>query len=417
MTSEEISRVDPQTAFVWIWLPGATEPVPAGRLDQVGVSLVFRYGRRYLERPDAISIYQPELPLEAGELVPRGDVIHGCIADAGPDSWGQRVILNELGFRGEERPDLSPLTYFLASDSDRIGALDFQPSAAEYVPRDARTATLEDLSSAARLVEEGEPLPPALSEALLRGTSIGGARPKATLVDGGRRLIAKFGSTTDLYPVVAAEFIAMRLAHLCGLDVARVEITEVQKRKVLLVERFDRPPDGARRAMVSALTMLGLGQNGGRYGSYALLAALIRERFTEADATLEELFGRIVFNILCSNTDDHPRNHSAFWDGSALTLTPAYDISPGLRKVGEVQQVMAIGQDGWRYSQVAGCVARCAAYHLSTAQAQAIVDRQVETIRTNWDDVCDEAGLTQGERDSMFESQFLNPFAFEDSRS
>jgi serine/threonine-protein kinase HipA len=169
--------------------------------------------------------------------------------------------------------------------------------------------------------------------------------------------------------------------------------------------------------MVSALTILGLGQNGGRYGSYAKLAAIIRDRFTEVDTTLEELFGRIVFNILSSNTDDHPRNHAAFWDGGALTLTPAYDISPGLRKVGEVEQVMAIGRDGWRYSQLAGCVDRCADYHLTPARAQAIVDSQVETIRARWDEVCDEAGLTKGERTSMFESQFLNPFAFEDSRS
>jgi serine/threonine-protein kinase HipA len=160
-----------------------------------------------------------------------------------------------------------------------------------------------------------------------------------------------------------------------------------------------------------------LGQNGGRYGSYARLAAIIRGRFTDADTTLEELFGRIIFNILCSNTDDHPRNHAAFWDGRALTLTPAYDISPGLRKVGEVEQVMAIGQDGWRFSQLAGCVSRCADYHLTPSRAQAVIDKQVDAIRENWDGVCDEARLTQGERDSMFEGQFLNPFAFEDSRT
>lgn len=407
----------PETAYVWIWLPGDAEPVPAGRLDQAGASLVFRYGARYLERPDAISIYRPELPLEAGELVPRGDVIHGCIADAGPDSWGRRVILNEMGFGRRDEPDLGALTYFLSSDSDRIGALDFQHSPAEYVARSAREASLGDLVDAARLVEAGSPLPPALAEALLRGTSIGGARPKAALEDGSRRLIAKFDSSTDLYPVSQAEFVGMRLAHLCGLDVAHVELTEANKRKVLLVERFDRPPGGGRRAMVSAQTMLGLGQNGVRYGSYASLAQVIRDRFATADATLEELFGRIVFNILCSNTDDHPRNHAAFWDGHVLTLTPAYDISPGLRNVGEVAQAMAIGEDGWRWSQLAGCVARSATYHLTPARAQEIVDQQVQTIRGNWELVCDEAELTDGQRNAMFESQFLNPYAFQDSRS
>lgn len=416
MTSRSSTGGAPETAYVWIWLPGAAEPVAAGRLDQVGGSLAFRYGERYLAREDAISIYEPELPLQPGELMPANDTIHGCIADAGPDSWGQRVILNELGFRGDA-VDVGPLTYFLASDSDRIGALDFQASPRDYVPREARSCSLEDLSRAAALVEEGQPLPRALADALLRGTSIGGARPKALLNGGEEGWIAKFSSNTDVFPVVQAEFLAMRLAGSAGLDVANVHIAEALGRKVLLVERFDRLPEGRRRAMVSALTILGLGQNGGRYGSYAELARVVRGRFADPDATLRELFGRIVFNILTSNTDDHPRNHSAFWDGSRLTLTPAYDISPGLRATGEVEQVMAIGSDGWRYSQLAGCVARCADYHLTTAEARQLIEGQVDAIERNWDSVCDEAGLTKGERDSMMGAQFLNPFAFEESRS
>ncbi|MGE5282191.1 MAG: type II toxin-antitoxin system HipA family toxin [Chloroflexota bacterium] len=414
MSSRQDRAGRPETAYVWIWLPAAAEPIPAGRLDQVGESLVFRYGRLYLERPDAIAIYEPELPLVPGEQVPAADTIHGCIADAGPDSWGQRVILHELGGEGA---DPGPLTYLLASGSDRIGALDFQPSAAEYVPREAGAASLEDLLAAAEHVEEGTPLPPALSAALLRGTSIGGARPKALLDEGERRWIAKFSSTTDAYPVVQAEFVAMRLARLAGLNAARVEIAEALGKKVLLVERFDRPPAGGRRAMVSALTILGLGQAGGRYGSYAELAQVVRARFTDPDATLRELFGRIAFNILTSNTDDHPRNQAAFWDGNELMLTPAYDITPCPRSGGEAEQVMAIGEDGWRYSQLAGCVARSAAYHLGEAAARELVDRQVDAIRDNWHDVCDEAGLTRTERDSLWERQFLNPFAFLDSHS
>jgi serine/threonine-protein kinase HipA len=416
LISSSAAGREPETAYVWIWLPGASRPVPAGRLDRRGSSLVFNYGNQYLERLDAISIYEPELPLESRELVPRGDTIHGCIADAGPDSWGQRVVLNELGV-AEESSDIGPLTYLLSSDSDRIGALDFQGSPENYSPREARSASLEDLTSAAALVEEGTPLPPALADALLRGTSIGGARPKALLDGEDHRWIAKFSSNTDVYPVVQAEFLAMRFARLAGLEVANVEITEALGKKVLLVERFDRLADGSRRAMVSALTILELGQNGGRYGSYARLAGIIRNRFTRADATLKELFARITFNILTSNTDDHPRNHAAFWDGEELTLTPAYDISPGPRTVGEVEQVMAIGQDGWRYSQLAGCVERCGGYHLTRAEATELIDRQAGAIKENWSAVCDEAGLTQGERDSMFARQFLNPFAFEKSRS
>ncbi|MGH2832681.1 MAG: HipA N-terminal domain-containing protein, partial [Solirubrobacteraceae bacterium] len=89
----------PSAAIVWIWLPDATEPVPAGRVDQVGESLLFRYGERYLERDTAISLYEPELPLRRDEHVPQGR-IHGCLLDAGPDSWGQRVILHRRFGRG-----------------------------------------------------------------------------------------------------------------------------------------------------------------------------------------------------------------------------------------------------------------------------------------------------------------------------
>jgi len=110
---------------------------------------------------------------------------------------------------------------------------------------------------------------------------------------------------------------------------------------VLLVERFDRTPEGARRALVSALTILQLGETGFRYATYYDLADAIRARFTEPDATLRELFSRITFNILTGNNDDHPRNHAAFWDGRSLTLTPAYDIAPQPRAGQETAQLMA----------------------------------------------------------------------------
>ncbi|HZI90589.1 MAG TPA: HipA domain-containing protein [Thermoleophilaceae bacterium] len=417
MTSNGV-RDQPETAFVWIWLSHATEPVVAGRVDQVGESLVFHYGRRYLERKDRISIYEPELPLVAGEQVPRVGKIHGCIADAGPDSWGQRVVLfRRLGHGDHDTTDLRQLTYLMAAGSDRIGALDFQKSATEYVSRKADAVPLEELVNAAQHVEDGVPLPPALSEALLRGTSIGGARPKALLDDGDRRLIAKFSSTGDTYPMVQGEFVAMRLAQLAGIRVANVEMTEALGKKIMLVERFDRLPGGQRRVMVSALTVLGLGEAGGRYASYADLAHIVRTRFTDPDPTLRDLFARITFNILTSNTDDHARNQAAFWDGELLTLTPAYDICPYPRAGGEAEQVMAIGEDGWRYSQVAGCVDRAAIYHLTRADAQEIVDHQIDVIKTHWDDVCDEAGLTQVERDTFRDRQFLNPFSLLDSHS
>ncbi|HEX5929707.1 MAG TPA: HipA domain-containing protein [Solirubrobacterales bacterium] len=409
MTSE------PERAFVWIWLPGASEPVVAGRLDPEGEVLTFTYGRSYLARADRVPLYLPELPLERGALPPLAGELAGCIADGAPDAWGKRVILNRLTGRRADADvtDLTPLTYLLESGSDRTGALDFQRSAVDYAPRSLDAATLAELAESAELVERGLPLPPALDEALLHGSSIGGARPKARLRDGKRELIAKFSSTTDTYPVVKGEFLAMTLAQRAGIETAPVELTKAMKKEVLLVDRFDRPGDGSRRAMVSALTILGLDEIGGRYASYADLADMVRARFDDSTATLRELFARITFNVLCGNTDDHARNHAAFWDGTALALTPAYDICPGPRSGGEATQAMAIGRDGFRFSQVAGCVDRSSIYLLSKAEAREVVDHQIDVIETQWAEACDLAELTAVQRNGFWRRQFLNPFATE----
>ena len=128
--------------------------------------------------------------------------------------------------------------------------------------------------------------------------------------DGDTKMIAKFSSSTDTYNVVKAEYVAMRLAARAGLDVARVHLEHVAGKDVLLVERFDRvktKDEWARKAMVSALTLLGLDEMMARYASYEDLAEIIRHRFSSPKATLHELYGRLVFNVLCGNTDDHAR--------------------------------------------------------------------------------------------------------------
>jgi serine/threonine-protein kinase HipA len=411
---------EPQTAFVWTWLPGADDPVVAGRVDADGPINVFTYARSYRERPEAVDLYRPELPLAPGTLGPEGGLtLAGCLRDSLPDSWGQRVILaRHLGHldAASDRSDLSLLTYMLESGSDRIGGLDFQQSPAEYVPRGESSATLEQLMGAAAELEAGRSLPLPLADALTRGTSIGGARPKALLADGDRGLIAKFSSTTDVRPVVKAEGVAMELARRVGLDSASVESVSVAGKDVLLVRRFDRPGNGRRRHLVSAMTILSLDEfTGARYGSYALLADQIRQSFTEPEATLRELFGRIVFNILVGNTDDHPRNHAAFVNADAtLTLTPAYDICPQPRSVPQASQAMAIGRAGERSSQLSTCVAACEVYLLDRLEARALIEAQVDVIRTQWDEAADAARLTELDRQLLYGREILNEFAFRD---
>lgn len=406
MTSEK-------SAYVWVWLPGSNEPVVAGRVvaESAG-DAVFVYGQSYLERPSAVSL-GPELPLVEGPRLPTtGGRIAGCLADAGPDGWGQQTIEYELN---AGRGSLHAIDYLLLAGSDRIGALDFQASAEDYQPRDSHQGSLEDLLRVAQAVENGDELPRDLERALLNGSSIGGARPKALLHDPQRPRIAKFPSKADTRPAVNVEYAAMQLAAECGLSVANTELVTVRKQDVLLVDRFDRGPNQTRRLQVSAMTILGahgVGSSAGRYATYHDLADEIRLQFSDTKATLRELFSRISINILLGNTDDHPRNHAAFWDGSQLALTPAYDIDPQPRASGAAAQAMAYAP-GLGRSQVASLAEASNRYLLKADEAREIIETQIDVIESRWHPIADKSRIPKLEADRMLGAEILNPYALQ----
>lgn len=415
-----ISEDEYKEAYVWIWLPNETEPVVAGVLTQIRKQILFNYGKSYLERKNAISIYEPELPLQAGEIpLSDGLSMPSCIRDASPDAWGRRVLINrKLGLKGDDasKIELSELAYLLESGSDRFGALDFQLSATQYTPRVSDQASLDELMQSAERVEKGVPLSPDLDKALQHGSSLGGARPKALISTDDKKFIAKFSASADLYSVVKAEFIAMRLAKLAGLNVAAVKLERALGKDALLVERFDREKARQgwfRKPIVSALTLFSLDEMMAMYASYQDLADIIRHRFINSTEALRELYGRLVFNILCGNTDDHARNHAAFWDGKNLALTPAYDVCPQPRTGNEASQAMLI-HDRNRMSQLSVCLAAAPNFLLDVKTAKRIIKHQVQTIRSHWTSVCDEAELTEADRQLFWHRQFLNPFAFYD---
>jgi serine/threonine-protein kinase HipA len=406
-------------AYVWMYLPGATEPVVAGLIQRERRRYVFNYGRSFLDRTDAVPIFMPELPLRRGVIAPApGLTMAGCLRDAAPDAWGRRVIVNELfGAKGAaaDIDAVDELTYLLQSGSDRVGALDFQTSATVYAPRLGGVASIEDLLGLSERIEAGAPITPALERVALHGSSLGGARPKAAIDAADGKFIAKFSSSADVVNVVKWEFVAMRLAQRLGLDVAEVRLVRAARKDVLLVRRFDRvrgDAGWARKAMVSGLTLLGLDEMMARYASYEDLATIIRARFVEPKATLRELFGRLVFNILCGNTDDHARNHAAFWDGEALYLTPAYDICPQDRSGGEASQAMKIVGDA-ASSRLAICLEAAPQFLLSRVQAREIMTEQVECVRRHFRAAADDAGLSEIERRRLWRRVFLNPYALE----
>ena len=167
--------------------------------------------------------------------------------------------------------------------------------------------------------------------------------------------------------------------------------------------------------MVSALTVLGLAEHESRYGSYVALAEAMRSGpWTRPADTTQELFRRMVFNVLVGNNDDHLRNHAAFWDGHELTLTPAYDIAPSPRSTSVSNQAIGIARDGRRSSQLWLCRDVAGAFLMSRSDADAVIDAMVDTIRAQWADVCDQVGVSAAERAGMWGREFLNRYVFYD---
>ena len=400
--------------FVWTWLPGESAPVVAGAVDRVGADrLDFTYARSYLDNESAISLYVPELPLLRGAQEPLGGLtVAACLKDATPDSWGERVIGNRLGSGDQE---LSIETYMLESGSNRLGAIDFQESPEEYRPR-VDTASLDELYDAAEKVIAGEPLNPAIGDALMNGTAIGGAHPKVLISDeSGVEYIAKLSISTDVHPWIPAEAVAIELARRCGIDVPSARVIESMGRKVLLIERFDRLSGGRRRHVVSGLTMLGFDALlGARYGSYPEMLDVLRELGRAPQDIGRRLFERVVFNVAIGNNDDHARNHAAFWDGQSLELTPAFDLTPQVRSTDTSAQAMAIGRDGSRASQFSVCVAAAADYGLSRPEAREIVDRIVSTIEDHWRDAADSTGMSEADRNLLWKRSILNRSVYYD---
>ena len=164
--------------------------------------------------------------------------------------------------------------------------------------------------------------------------------------------------------------------------------------------------------MVSLLTLLGLDEMMARYASYETFAEIIRHRFTNPRQTLREVFSRLVFNILCGNTDDHARNHAAFWDGKDLTLTPAYDICPQNRTGNEASQAMLICGNN-NLSWLKSCLETAHNFLLSEEEARKIFEELITAIEQHWDTVCEEAELTDADKKLLWGRQFLNTFSIE----
>ena len=406
------SDLRPDNVYVWTWLPGETGPVVVGEVQQRGGRFVFSYADSYLRRSDAVSLYEPEVCLQhSGIERLEGLALPGALRDGSPDFWGRHVIETT---RGVDYSAISELGYLLASGSNRFGALDFQASKTEYIPR-RTVAPLDELTHAASLLQQKQPLSDSLGAALVHGTTIGGARPKVLFDRGDEHWIAKLPSPSDAsFSVIGAEAVAMRLARAAGLDVADTEIAVSNGQEVLLVRRFDRGPGGVRHHTVSGLTIAGEDEMYARYVTYPMLLDMLRQRGADPASVGQELFRRIAYSIAISNSDDHARNHTAFWDGRRLTLTPAYDLTPGPRSGETATQAMAYNREGTKISNFAVLLTSAPIYDLSQRQGRHIIEKVIAAINDGWEDAADAARLSVDDCSLLWGHQFLNPAALYD---
>lgn len=401
------------STYVYIYLEEG--PVPAGLLETIGVGREatsrFAYGRRYLERKDRLAIDPVQLPLpEANEdreyLAPEGFVLFNGIRDAAPDGWGRHVMDRAAGARA-----LSEFDYLIATGDTRVGALAFGPDLSgpkRIVPWEednlhGENLNLADMLEAVRELDTAEGLAPEHRRFLVRGSSLGGARPKAATDYNGKQWVAKFGRADDLFPVCRAEYVTMTLARQVGITVPPVRLEKILGQDIYLIERFDRVPKGQncrRLPFISGLTIIGAHESESPRQSYRRLAEQLRLFGSDPVKDAKELWRRMVFNILCNNNDDHLRNHGFLWDGKGWRLSPAYDIVPAPQVSLERDLAIVVGLNG-RQATLRNALSDVASFGLSRKEAEQMARAMQQTVKNSWVDLFRNNGFTLAEIDRL----------------
>lgn len=401
--------------FVYIALPGETTFVTAGKYvlsnDRRGLPVGrFVYGQSYLRRDDAVPVDPVDLKLEPGTRETRLlNGAFGAIRDASPDYWGRRVIEKYA-----RMSQLGELDYLLQSPDDRAGALSFgrnsQPPAPQRNFNRAMDlpklqlladAIVSDVSDVPDVADEDLSNDPDVAQAealLLVGTSMGGARPKVVVEDEHGLWIAKLNRPDDRWNHARVERAMLVLAQLCGVHAAESRVVKIGDRDALLVKRFDREKTtgGYQRArMLSALTLLRADETDRDKWSYVLLVEALRQISSQAKSDATELFRRMVFNALISNTDDHPRNHAVIAKRLAWRLSPAYDLTPSSPIAIDRRDLAMECGDYGRHANVANLLSQGARFLLGAQEASAIIDDMEQTIKARWHQVARAEGVTE----------------------
>lgn len=350
----------------------------------------------------------------------QGKDIFGCFSDSLPDRWGRTLVLRreQILAAEEKRPvrRLSSMDYLLGiDDASRMGGFRFKEEPdGEFINTANElqippTASIRELIAASQEIEQSEekntlPEKEWLMQLVHPGTSLGGARPKASVVDENKQLyVAKFPSRKDLYDVGLWEHFAHLMAKAAGITCAETNvITAGSQYHTLLSKRFDRTEDGKRVHFGSAMTMLGLtdGQNASTGNGYLDIVDFIVQGCCDAESNLQELFRRVAFSIAIGNSDDHFRNHGFLLTSKGWTLSPAYDLNPTLAR----EQSILINANTAE-SNLDILLESCEDYMLFSETAQQIIE-DVRCAMSTWKQVATSIGLSPSEQ-NMFKDRFV----------
>jgi serine/threonine-protein kinase HipA len=382
----------------------AGRDVAAGRLwthrHGQSESATFSYRDGYLERADAYEL-DPGLPLQAGQQQTAvGQPLFGAMSDCAPDGWGRRLVRRAEAQRardaGTQQRGLTEVDFLLGARDDlRQGALRFREhDGGRYLAVDAEGVPhlvgLPRLLNATEELERDEPTNEDLRLLLHGGSSLGGARPKAHVLDTeGRLAIAKFPSPqSDAWDVIRWEAVALALAADAGITVPEHKLHVIERRPVLVLRRFDRDA-GGRLGYLSAMSMLQA--KDGEQASYLEIAQVLEEHSSDATADLRELWRRIVFTVLISNTDDHLRNHGFLRKSTAgWSLSPAFDLNPNPE--GAARQLATAIDENNAQASLATALEVADLFRVSEVQARDIV-REVSDATARWQGVARTMGL------------------------
>lgn len=389
--------------FVYIQIPNTFETVTIGKFtwEKAGANSevgTFVYGQSYLKNSKKIALDPFIMPLEEREFqVTLNEGVHGPFRDASPDSWGRYIIQKNTPPNQHD-----PMGYLLNSAGDRIGALSFGFGKAPPAPVRSfnKTIDLEKLIEAAHKLENNQSIDDAEKALLMAGPSVGGARPKTTVESRSNLWIAKFPSSNDRQNFSKIEYATMKLAKICGLNVPDINLIQVGRQDVFLIKRFDRSYDSSKQDyfryhFVSGLTLLNLDENDRENWSYIDLADQMRRWIENPINDLHELFKRIAFNGLISNTDDHPRNHGFIHNGKGYRLSPVYDLVPKAETGTTRYLAMPFGNQG-RVFNVENLISQSEAFDLTAKDAASIYERLKSKI-LKWRSFYSSNGLNQSD--------------------